>query len=106
MRLRDLPFDGQICTLPFESWIYHGGFLRVIPMKSGWKQTDRIQQENMAADWQYVSLEFAHDTSQYNADAGTWSTLTFVLKVKRNPHYYMMHGILPLMLLVSLAMNA
>merc|ERR1719492_162873 len=105
MDLRKFPFDEQVCPLRFKSWIYHGAFLNLIPMEKGCTQTDKVEEWKEAKEWTFVGVDIERRDRGWNAASGTWPLFSFLVKVKRNPQYYVSHGILPVMLLTGLSMN-
>ena len=54
MNLRLFPFDTQHCSVRFESWIHHAGFLEMVVMTSGAVDHDELAQ--YGEDFKFVDV--------------------------------------------------
>ena len=101
MDLRLFPFDTQHCSVRFESWIHHAGFIDMVVMNSGAVDYDELAQDG--EDFKLVDVNLIASNVQYSTDETPgFSTMTLRLTIQRYAFYYVVHSLLPEIVLVCL----
>ncbi|KAK7111623.1 acetylcholine receptor subunit alpha-L1-like isoform X2 [Littorina saxatilis] len=99
------PFDTQICTLRFGSWIYGLRQLDYTPLTDGLTVDPSTYVNN--SEWELVSITMNKALSPPGGPAGirklvSHPHLTYVLYLKRNTFFYLFNIIVPCAMLSTL----
>ncbi|KAL8593149.1 hypothetical protein ACOMHN_009804 [Nucella lapillus] len=100
------PFDSQICTLRFGSWIYGLQHLDYEPLTDGLTVDPSTYVNN--SEWELVSITMSRSVAPPGGPGdllkrlGPHPHLTYVLHLKRNTFFYLFNIIVPCVMLSTL----
>ncbi|KAK7475152.1 hypothetical protein BaRGS_00033553 [Batillaria attramentaria] len=107
VRITYFPFDSQVCTLRFGSWIYGMSQVDYTPLTDG--LTVDLSTYINNSEWELVGITMnkAHSLTPTGGPGvlrrlGPHSLLTYVLHLKRNTFFYLFNIIVPCVMLSTL----
>lgn len=91
------PFDSQMLQMIIESFEYDKNqvIFLVDKQQSGWGEDEFLS----LSEWQIRGFSISTSLREYVPDKTEYSRVTFGLKVKRNPEFYIWKILLPLLLI-------
>ena len=91
------PFDSQMLQMIIESFEYDKNqvIFLVDKQQSGWGEDEFLS----LSEWQILGFSISTSLREYVPDKTEYSRVTFGLKVKRNPEFYIWKILLPLLLI-------
>lgn len=93
------PYDDQTCKLLFGSWAYHG-----LDMDLQYKNPQGdLSSAVTNVEWTYVSLKAERHVLYYGCCPEPYPDVTYYLKLKRKPQFYLINLIVPSMLITVMA---
>lgn len=93
------PFDSQICTLTFGSWVHNGFKIDVTSLVS---KVD-LSQTKENAEWSITKGEIVRHEVIYGCCPEPYPDVTVYVYMKRKPTGYVINIIIPSMLVTSIA---
>ena len=91
----------QHCSVRFGSWIHHAGFLEMVVMNSGAVDYDELAQDG--EDFKLIDVNLIASNVEYSTDETPgFSKMTLRLTIQRYAFYYVVHSLLPEIVLVCL----
>ena len=95
------PFDTQICKLTFGSWTRDVHKLN-LSFYQGLEEAD-LEKYTKSGEWEMVSADAERRSIKYNCCPFPFPDLTFKMKMKRLPRFYIVNLIIPCGILALLA---
>ncbi|XP_077292364.1 neuronal acetylcholine receptor subunit alpha-7-like [Arctopsyche grandis] len=94
------PFDIQMCTLKWASWTYDGYQLELL------QQSDQGDMSNYQANGEFdlVSFDAKKHVVFYSCCPEPYPDITYVIKLRRRPMFYVFNLILPCILINGIAL--
>eukprot|EP00105_Crassostrea_gigas_P000414 XP_011412229.1 PREDICTED: neuronal acetylcholine receptor subunit alpha-10 [Crassostrea gigas] len=93
------PFDKQICRLQFGSWAHNGLELNM----SGISSEADLSAFVDSVEWELTSVPMVRNVLYYKCCPEPYPDVTFYLKMKRKPLFYLMNLVFPCMLISTVA---
>ncbi|XP_048749154.1 neuronal acetylcholine receptor subunit alpha-3-like [Ostrea edulis] len=95
MNVAYFPFDHQVCSLTFGSWIYSSKYLDLV------KEGDELDISYFVAhnEWQVVESAIIKHNIYYNCCSDPFQDITFHIHIRRKPVFYVVTIILPCLLI-------
>ncbi|XP_061164478.1 neuronal acetylcholine receptor subunit alpha-7-like [Saccostrea echinata] len=99
INVRYFPIDTQVCPLKFASWSYSGVDLDFYP------KTQSVDMEYYIThnEWEVTSAHVKRNTVFYKCCPEPFPDVTFYLKIRRKPFFYIVSVLFPCMLTSSIA---
>ena len=94
------PFDTQSCNLKLGSWTSHAGLIDVHPKRPYGDLTST----KLNVEWEEVSFPAARNVEYYACCSEPYPDVTFTLKLRRKPTYYVNHIIIPSVLITVISL--
>ncbi|CAK1602223.1 unnamed protein product [Parnassius mnemosyne] len=100
INVEQFPFDIQFCTMKWASWTYDGFQLDLI------KQFDEGDTTNYQTNGEFdlVSFEAVRHIQYYSCCVEPYPDITYVIKLRRRPMFYVFNLILPCLLINGIAL--
>ncbi|KAG7161976.1 Neuronal acetylcholine receptor subunit alpha-7-like 5, partial [Homarus americanus] len=100
MNVEYFPFDIQSCRMMWASWTYDGYQLDLV------KQMDRGDMSNYQSNGEFDLVEFsaARNITYYSCCPEPYPDITFTIKLRRRPMFYVFNLILPCVLINGIAL--
>ncbi|XP_026319457.1 neuronal acetylcholine receptor subunit alpha-3-like [Hyposmocoma kahamanoa] len=100
INVEQFPFDVQLCTMKWASWTYDGFQLDLI------KQFDEGDTTNYQTNGEFdlVSFEAIRHNQYYSCCVEPYPDITYVIKLRRRPMFYVFNLILPCLLINGIAL--
>ncbi|CAH2050600.1 unnamed protein product, partial [Iphiclides podalirius] len=100
INVEQFPFDIQLCTMKWASWTYDGFQLDLI------KQFDEGDTTNYQTNGEFdlVSFEAIRHNQYYSCCVEPYPDITYVIKLRRRPMFYVFNLILPCLLINGIAL--
>ncbi|KAK8404314.1 hypothetical protein O3P69_007554 [Scylla paramamosain] len=100
MNVEFFPFDVQSCKMMWASWTYDGYQLDLI------KQMDTGDMSNYQSNGEFDLVEFtaAKNITYYSCCPEPYPDITFTIKLRRRPMFYVFNLILPCVLINGIAL--
>ncbi|XP_013135349.1 PREDICTED: neuronal acetylcholine receptor subunit alpha-10-like [Papilio polytes] len=100
INVEQFPFDIQLCTMKWASWTYDGFQLDLI------KQFDEGDTTNYQTNGEFdlVSFEAIRHDQYYSCCVEPYPDITYVIKLRRRPMFYVFNLILPCLLINGIAL--
>uniref|UniRef100_A0AC35F8S0 Uncharacterized protein n=1 Tax=Panagrolaimus sp. PS1159 TaxID=55785 RepID=A0AC35F8S0_9BILA len=91
-RLRDFPFDKQVCFLTFASWSFDGSKIRLLPVNG----TDNLELYIHNTEWQLIGFAYKVYEKMYDCCPNApFIDITYFFALKRSPTYYIFSLVIP-----------
>ena len=88
LNLKYFPFDTQICTMRFSSWIYNNKLLHLAPYKELNRQIDVLDTFSHS-EWDISNFTVVtNNETRPCCGNNTYNTNVYTISLKRYPHYY------------------
>ncbi|XP_056013106.1 neuronal acetylcholine receptor subunit alpha-10-like isoform X2 [Ostrea edulis] len=91
------PFDQQICRLQFGSWAHHGLELNVTGIEAD------LSAFVDSVEWELISVPMIRKVIYYKCCPEPYPDVSFYLKMRRKPLFYLMNLVFPCMLISTVA---
>ena len=91
LRLRDFPWDHQICKFKFGSWIYDGTKLDIMNIST----SADVSMFQSNGEWDMIKMPVKKHVVYYGCCPEPYPDLTFWLIIQRRPLYYMFNLVMP-----------
>ncbi|NP_001166811.1 nicotinic acetylcholine receptor subunit alpha 5 isoform A precursor [Bombyx mori] len=100
INVEQFPFDAQLCTMKWASWTYDGFQLDLK------KQFDEGDTTNYQTNGEFdlVSFEAIRHDQYYSCCVEPYPDITYVIKLRRRPMFYVFNLILPCLLINGIAL--
>ncbi|XP_049878518.1 neuronal acetylcholine receptor subunit alpha-10-like [Pectinophora gossypiella] len=100
INVEQFPFDVQLCTMKWASWTYDGFQLDLK------KQFDEGDTTNYQTNGEFdlVSFEAIRHNQYYSCCVEPYPDITYVIKLRRRPMFYVFNLILPCLLINGIAL--
>ncbi|XP_063616582.1 neuronal acetylcholine receptor subunit alpha-10-like [Cydia splendana] len=100
INVEQFPFDVQLCTMKWASWTYDGFQLDLI------KQFDEGDTTNYQTNGEFdlVSFEANKHMKYYSCCVEPYPDITYIIKLRRRPMFYVFNLILPCLLINGIAL--
>ncbi|XP_050666745.1 neuronal acetylcholine receptor subunit alpha-10-like [Leptidea sinapis] len=100
INVEQFPFDIQVCTMKWASWTYDGYQLDLQ------KQFDEGDTTNYQTNGEFdlVSFEAIKNNQHYSCCDEPYPDITYVIKLRRRPMFYVFNLILPCLLINGIAL--
>ncbi|CAH2102337.1 unnamed protein product [Euphydryas editha] len=100
INVEQFPFDVQHCTMKWASWTYDGFQLDII------KQFDEGDTTNYQTNGEFdlVSFEAIKHNQYYSCCVEPYPDITYIIKLRRRPMFYVFNLILPCLLINGIAL--
>ncbi|CAH2236342.1 jg10723 [Pararge aegeria aegeria] len=100
INVEQFPFDVQLCTMKWASWTYDGFQLDLK------KQFDEGDTTNYQTNGEFdlVSFEAIRHNEYYSCCLEPYPDITYVIKLRRRPMFYVFNLILPCLLINGIAL--
>ncbi|XP_066949049.1 neuronal acetylcholine receptor subunit alpha-10-like isoform X1 [Macrobrachium rosenbergii] len=100
MNVEHFPFDIQSCKMKWASWTYDGYQLDLI------KQMDEGDMSNYQSNGEFDLIEFTamKNITYYSCCPEPYPDITFTIKLRRRPMFYVFNLILPCVLINGIAL--
>ncbi|XP_064098102.1 neuronal acetylcholine receptor subunit alpha-10-like [Macrobrachium nipponense] len=100
MNVEHFPFDIQFCKLKWASWTYDGHQLDLI------KQMDDGDTSNYQSNGEFDLMEFSatRNITYYSCCPEPYPDITYTIKIRRRPMFYVFNLILPCVLINGIAL--
>ncbi|XP_022130292.2 neuronal acetylcholine receptor subunit alpha-10 [Pieris rapae] len=100
INVEQFPFDIQLCTMKWASWTYDGFQLDIQ------KQFDAGDTTNYQTNGEFdlVSFEAIKHNQYYSCCVEPYPDITYVIKLRRRPMFYVFNLILPCLLINGIAL--
>ncbi|XP_062588172.1 neuronal acetylcholine receptor subunit alpha-10-like isoform X1 [Saccostrea cucullata] len=93
------PYDEQTCKLLFGSWAYHGYDLDLQNKNPEGDLSSAVTN----VEWTYVSMKAERHVLYYGCCPEPYPDVTYYLKLRRKPKFYLINLIIPSMLITVMA---
>ncbi|RVE48150.1 hypothetical protein evm_007210 [Chilo suppressalis] len=100
INVEQFPFDIQLCTMKWASWTYDGFQLDLKKQFDGGDTTN--YQTN--GEFDLVSFEAIRHNQYYSCCVEPYPDITYVIKLRRRPMFYVFNLILPCLLINGIAL--
>ncbi|KAI8438693.1 hypothetical protein MSG28_011109 [Choristoneura fumiferana] len=100
INVEQFPFDVQLCTMKWASWTYDGFQLDLK------KQFDTGDTSNYQTNGEFdlVSFEALRHNQYYSCCVEPYPDITYIIKLRRRPMFYVFNLILPCLLINGIAL--
>ncbi|XP_064097725.1 neuronal acetylcholine receptor subunit alpha-7-like [Macrobrachium nipponense] len=100
MNVEHFPFDIQFCKLKWASWTYDGHQLDLM------KQMDDGDTSNYQSNGEFDLMEFSatRNITYYSCCPEPYPDITYTIKIRRRPMFYVFNLILPCVLINGIAL--
>nr|XP_022332567.1 neuronal acetylcholine receptor subunit alpha-10-like [Crassostrea virginica] len=93
------PYDEQTCKMLFGSWAYHGNDMDLQYKKPEGDLSSAVTN----VEWTYISLKAERHVLYYGCCPEPYPDVTYYLRLKRKPQFYLINLIVPSMLITVMA---
>ncbi len=103
INIASYPFDEQRCSLNFENWMYTTQEVELLPVENLTRE-ELLSSYSPSGEWEMLNVWHERKVMEYCCPPIFFSSVNFVLHMKRKPLYYVMNVVVPAIMLSLLVL--